>query len=820
MDSTTNKYHYLLIYLVLAIITFIAFTPVIHSEFISFDDNEYIFENSHVTSGLTLGNIIWAFTNDHLGNYYPLTLMSHMLDCDIYGLNPGGHHFTNLIFHICNALLLCLVLSRMTRNLWPSVFVAALFAIHPLHVESVAWASERKDVLSTFFWMLTVLAYIRYVERPAIGRYLATLAVFVLGILSKPMLVTLPFILLLLDYWPLNRLRNTQVACDINQPIQRVTHCRWSIGGRLILEKIPFFALSAVQSFITFMVHRQIGLLQPLSTYPLKWRIENVLVSYIIYIRKMFWPVKLAIFYPLPKGNVPLWQIIGAVLVLVLITSLAVWKLRQRPYIAVGLLWFFGTLVPVIGIVQFGIHTQADRYTYVPYTGLFIIIAWVISDLFARLRYRKVLLSLSSAILLSALGVKTYLQAGYWHDNITLYKHATKVVKNNWWAHRFLGNAFVEQNKLDQAIIQFKEALRIDPENAMVQNELAKAFLNKGQADEAVRLYQKLLPQLPDNLNPNAAAEIDTQGRMLVIVELYTDANVNFGIALFHQGNIDEAIKRFKEALRIDTDCVSAHRYLGGIFLQKGQIDESVRHYTAVLQIKPDSVVDYRNLGNSLLQSGKLEDAIRIYQMIVQLVQNDLEAYTGLGITLAEQGNLDEAVWCFNKVVSIEPGFADGYANLGNALSLQGKTDEAIGYFTKAAQLDPDLIQPQYNLAQILIKQGRAGEAIAPLEKVIELDPNSPMPISQLALILAENKNATYHNPQLAIRLAEQACKLTGYKQPEFLDTLALVYAADGKYQMAIETAKKALDIAQSRGQEQLKNRIQEHLRSYEVKRP
>ena len=822
MDKTINKYNSSLIYLylVLAVITFIAFAPVIHNEFISFDDGEYIVENSHITSGLTLGNIVWAFTNGHLGNYYPLTLMSHMLDCDIYRLNPGGHHLTNLIFHICNALLLCLVLSRMTGNLWPSAFVAALFAIHPLHVESVVWASERKDMLSTFFGMLTLLVYIRYVERPAIGRYLSTLAVFALGILSKPMLVTLPFILLLLDYWPLNRLRYTPAACDINQPEQKATHCRWFIWGRLILEKIPFFALSAVQSFVTFMVHRQIGLLQPLSTYPLNWRIENALVSYIIYIRKMFWPVNLAIFYPLPKGNLPLWQIIGAVLVLILITSLAVWKLRQHPYIAVGWLWFLGTFVPVIGVVQIGIHTQSDRYTYIPYTGLFIIIAWGISDLFARLRYRKVILSLSAAVLLSALGVKTYLQAGYWHDNITLYKHATEAVKNNWWVHRFMGNAFAEQNKFDQAIVQLKEALRIDPENAMVQNDLAAAFLNKGQVDEAIRLYQKLLPLLSDNLDPNAAAQISTQGRMGVIAELYTDANINFGIALLRQGNIDEAIKHFKEALRITPDCVKAHKNLGDIFFQKDQLDEAAKHYMAVLKARPDFISEYKNLANAALQSGKLQEASRIYQMIVQLAQNDLEAYTFLGIALAQQGNLDEAVRCFNKVISIEPGSAEGYVNLGNALNLQGKPDKAIDYLTKAAQLNPNLIQAHYNLAQILIEQRRAGEAVTHLEKVIELDPSLFIPISQLASILAENKNASYYNPQRAIQLAERACKLTDYKQPEFLDILALAYAADGKYPLATETAKKALDLAQSQGQEQLKNRIQEHLHSYETKQP
>ena len=732
MDKATNKSYIFSFCLSLAVTTFIVFEPAIHNGFISFDDNEYIFDNNYITSGLTLKNIIWAFTNVHANNYHPLTSLSHMLDCELYGTNPAGHHFTNLLFHISNTLLLFLVLGRMTKSLWASAFVAALFALHPLHVESVAWASERKDVLSTFFWMLTLLAYTRYVERPAKGCYLLTLLIFAMGLLSKSMLVTLPFVLLLLDYWPLNRFGNTHFG---GNP-------RLVILGRLVLEKIPFFALSAIFSIVTFSVQLKIGLMKSFIHYPSLWRIENALVSYIIYIEKMFWPVNLAIFYPYPRGNIPLWQIIGAVLVLVFITSIAFWKLRQHPYIAVGWLWFLGTLIPVIGIFQVGLQARADRYTYIPYTGLFIIVAWGISDLLARLRYRKVIFSLSAAILLSALGIKTYIQTIYWHDNILLYTHAAEAVKNNWWAHHLLGKTFVSQNRLEEAIIQFKEALRIDPQNATVQNELAKAFLDNGDVNQAAKLYQEFLPPLPDDLNePKSIDALFAKRHDLeVIIELYINANINLATALARQGNIDEAARRFKEVLRITPDSIMAHRNLGDIFLQKGQIDEAIKQYTAAIQIKPNLVIEYKNLAKSLCWDGKLEDSVRIYQMIVQLLPNDSEAYTGLGIVLAQQGKLDEAVSCFTKVVSIEPNFAGGYINLGNALNLQSKSSEAIDCYTKAVQLEPDFVLAHYCLGQILMQKGEIDEAIAHFNQAIRIDPNYTAARESLNLILAEKQ--------------------------------------------------------------------------------
>ena len=800
MDKNTGKYH-IAVCLTLALVTFIVFSPIIHNEFISFDDDEYIYENNHITSGLTLSNVAWAFTNVHANNYHPLTTLSHILDCELFGLNAGAHHLINLIFHIANTILVFLVLSRSTKKFWASAFVAALFALHPLHVESVAWASERKDVLSTFSLMLTLLAYMRYVEKPAAGPYLLALLAFALGLLSKSMLVTLPFILLLLDYWPLNRL-NSQFTIR-----------------NLLLEKIPFIILSAVFSIVTFMVQWKIGLAKSFSSYPLTWRIENALVSCVVYIEKMFWPTNLAIFYPHTEGHLPLWQIIAAVLALIGITTLAFWQFRRRPYIAAGWFWFLVTLIPVIGIIQVGLHSRADRYTYIPYTGLFIIVTWGICELFAGLRYRKVLFSSAAIVLLLALGVETNFQAKLWQDNITLYKRATEVTRDNWWAHQHLGYALVEKGRIDESIEQFKEALRIDPENAGIQNELAKAYLEKGETDEAIKMYQKFLPPLPEDLNDidGINPELGERRDIRVIINLYTEANNNLGRALLRRGDIEEAARHFTGVLRLKPNSVTANRNLGDIYLEKGQIDEAVRHYTAVLQVRPDSAIEYKNLGDALLQNGKLQEAVGIYRMLAGFLQNDSDVYNSLGVALAQSGKVDEAIACFTRVVSINPDYAEGYNNLGNAMNLQGKPDEAMKCYARAVTLDPNFSQAHYELARILIAKGRSGEAIAHLEKVTELNPAWVEPLCQLASILVENKNEPFYNPRMAMLLAEQACELTDYKRPEILDILAGAYAAEGKFSQAIETAQKAIDLAQSYGRDDLKNEIQQHLQLYQA---
>ena len=402
--NVQSRYHTPWVVIGLALATFAVFSQVLHNEFVSYDDPQYVVENTHIQNVPILRTIKWAFTAGYAANWHPLTWLSHALDYKLFGLNPAGHHLTNLLLHIVNTLLLFAILNAMTGALWQSAFVAALFALHPLHVESVAWVAERKDVLSTFFLLLTMAAYLRYTRKPDARSYRLTLVLFALGLMSKPMLVTLPFVLLLLDYWPLNRL-------EINN-LKQIYH--------RVYEKIPFFVLAAVSSGITCIAQQHA--MTDIETFPFKWRIANAIVSYVRYIEKTFVPRKLAVLYPL-AGNMPtLWLITLSAILLLIITILIIRLSNKRRYLLVGWLWFMGTLVPVIGLVQVGMQEMADRYTYVPLIGLFIIVTWGIADIFSSRRYRKTFLTTAAAVVLVALSICTILQLRYWHNCISLFE--------------------------------------------------------------------------------------------------------------------------------------------------------------------------------------------------------------------------------------------------------------------------------------------------------------------------------------------------------------------------------------------------------------
>jgi len=434
--------------LFLTITTIIVYWQVRTYDFINCDDNLYVIENPSVFSGLTFKNVIWAFTDAHAGNWHPVTWLSHMLDCQVFGLNPGRHHLTNLFFHIANTLLLFLILRMMTGALWQSGFVAALFALHPLHVESVAWIAERKDVLSTFFWMLTMYSYVRYVRAPGLERYWPVLLFFILGLMAKPMLVTLPFVLLLLDYWPLGRFN------------AGASHKNTSAVAGLIREKIPLFVFVAASCSITFFVQKSSGAVRSLEDFSFTVRLANALVSYGGYLAKMVWPHSLAIFYPHP-GMPSALKIAGACLMLIGISYVAVKTASKHPYMIVGWLWYVGTLVPVIGLVQVGPQAMADRYTYIPLIGIFIMIAWGIPEAVASWRQKRVclpVLGIGAVILLSAL---TWGQAAYWKNSHTLFKHAISVTEKNYTIHYNLGIALFDQGGKTEAITHFAEATRL-----------------------------------------------------------------------------------------------------------------------------------------------------------------------------------------------------------------------------------------------------------------------------------------------------------------------------------------------------------------------
>ena len=549
-------YRKTLISLFLVIVTLSVYWQVRNFAFNNYDDEPYVTKNQYVRRGLSFEGIIWAFSASHSANWHPLTWLSHMLDVQLYGMNPGQHHMTNLLFHIVNTLLLFLVFRRMTGHLWRSGFVAALFALHPLHVESVAWVAERKDVLCAFFWMLTVWSYIRYVERPGISRYLPVLLFFILGLMSKPMIVTLPFVLLLLDFWPLGRIRS-------------IFHLVW--------EKIPLFILSTASSVVTLFVQQSGGTLGSLDVYSLSVRIANALVSYVSYLIKMMWPFHLAVFYPHP-GMLPFWKVAGASLLLASISMVAIRVVKRHPWFIVGWLWYIGMLVPVIGIVQVGLQGMADRYTYVPLIGIFIIIVWGVSELVAGWRYKKIGLRAIGGVSLLVLMATTYVQAGYWKNSITLFERALDVTSNNYVALNNLARALVEQGRAAEAISYYSEALSVDPDVVNLYNNLGIALAKDGRLDEAVSYYSKALRIDPD----------------------YAKVHNNLSVAFAMLGRIDEAIGHSLEALRIDPDYSEAHNNLGISLIRKGKIEEAIFHFRKALRIRPDYAHANQNLKNAL----------------------------------------------------------------------------------------------------------------------------------------------------------------------------------------------------------------------------
>ncbi|MHC4706195.1 MAG: glycosyltransferase family 39 protein [Planctomycetota bacterium] len=460
------------------------------------------FENQNIKSGITWDSIKWALTAGYAANWHPLTWLSHMLDWQLFGTDAGGHHLTNLFLHIANSLLLFTVLKRMTSALWPSAFVAALFALHPLHVESVAWITERKDVLSTFFWMLTVAAYLRYVERPSLGRYLLTLSLFALGLMAKPMLVTLPFVLLLLDHWPLGRFQLAQAVEDSDgQRLKLVSvSSRWKMSYRLVLEKVPFFALSAISSVVTFIVQRSAGAVTPVEKLPSHIRVINALTSYLVYIQKMIWPSRLAMFYPYPDKTRLMWQAIAFAPFFVFFSVAAIFLMHRRKYLFTGWLWYLGTLVPVIGLIQVGSQACADRYTYVPLIGLFIIIAWGVPDLLTKWRWAKVVLPASALVILLALSIRAHRQQQYWRDTITLCEHALDVTdpNRNFVAHFCMSGDLLRLGKIDKAIRHNIKSLEAKPGYHKPIGSLGVAFSRKGRTDLAIRWYREAIRCKPD----------------------------------------------------------------------------------------------------------------------------------------------------------------------------------------------------------------------------------------------------------------------------------------------------------------------------------
>ena len=693
--------------ILLAGIVWIAFGQTLHHQFVNYDDGSYVYANPRITSGLTLDNVTWAFTHFRAGNWQPLTAIWHMLDCQLYGLQPWGHHLTNILLHAAAAILLFFALRELTGGghaaasigssavasakaddagrdqrsrlqprdaFWASAFVATLFAIHPLRVEPVAWVSGRGDVLSGMFFMLTLLAYARYArsDRLSLGRYATVLVLFALGLMCKPTLVTVPFVLLLLDYWPLGRVSG--------RPARRSLGAGgWSVVRVLLLEKIPFFALS-VASCVAAILARAVTPRE--VDHAFAERAGNAALFYVAYLGQMIYPAHLAVLYPYPEAGPSVPEIILALIFLCIVfIVLFIWR-RRYPFLLIGWLWFLGMLVPMIGLVQIGSIARADRYTYLSEIGLYILGTWGAMELFKSSEHKREILSVAALVITGALITRSYFQTAYWRDSETLWRHTVDVTHDNYIAQNNLGGTLLEKGQLDEAIAHYREALEIKPNVAQVQSNLGNALVREGQVEEAIVHLQKAL-------------EIDPG---------YAEAYNHMGSALMKKGQAGEAIAYYQKAVQLNASYADAYNNLGVAFLRNGQVDEAIAHYRKAVAINPGSAEMQYNLGNVLAREGNWADAIECYQAALSTERDSVKAAkvrNNLGAALEKLGKSDEALEQFSQALQINGNYPEAHCNLGRMLAQRGRRDEAVAHLREALRLKPGYEQARKQLREL-----------------------------------------------------------------------------------------------------------------------
>jgi len=612
---TVKKLRVPFIYAALALATLIAFEPMRHNDFVGYDDPFYVTRNPNVNAGITLESIIWAFTTPHGAIWNPVTTLSHMLDCQLFGLNPFWHHLSSLLIHIASTLLVFGILKRTTGSFWPSAFVAAAFALHPLRVESVAWVASRKDVLSVLFCMLTVWAYIRYTEQPCTKWYLPMFLFLLLGLMSKPMLLTLPFALLLLDYWPLGRFQPARQDGQIPLP-------QFESAGKaptrktalqLVTEKLPLFALVSVAAVVAYMVPLTAGALELTHQLPLSSRLSNALVAYIAYIGKIFYPSNLAVLYPHPRDSLPAWQPIAALLTLILISAAVFYKASKRRYSVVGWLWYLGTLIPVIGLVQLGHQAIADRYTYLPSIGIFIIVAWGAAELSRNWRYRKAVLTTAATIILVALLMCTRAQLSHWRNSLALYKRALAVTKNNYIMHYNFANALFRTSQYEQALSNFKRALAINPRYFDARSGIGKVLLKQGKFDEAVACFEQMLQQKPN----------------------HPDAHYNLGLVLAEQGKYAGALEHFHKALRVKPNWAEVYYEMSRAFYLQGKRELALKYCAKAVRLRCDFRTARINLAETFAKMDKFRLAVEHFYKALEYEPDDIHALRTVAWLLA-----------------------------------------------------------------------------------------------------------------------------------------------------------------------------------------
>jgi protein O-mannosyl-transferase len=737
----------------LVAITWIVFGQTRSYDFINYDDNVYVYDNPIVAAGLSKAGIFWAFSHVHGGNWHPLTSISHMLDCSRSGLNPGGHHLTNVFLHILGAVLLFLALRNMTGALGGSAFVAAVFAIDPLRVESVAWISERKDVLSGVFFMLTLLAYSRYVSRPfSLSRYLLVVCLFVFGLMAKPMLVTLPCVLLLLDYWPLRRLGFNSLGNGVNQANRAPLF-------RVVVEKIPLFALSLASSIVTWRAQQTA--MRTITQVPLFSRAVNAVLSYVRYLWQLLWPVNLAPFYPYQR-QISLLSLAAAALLLIAISALVLSLGKKRPYLVTGWGWYLVMLLPVIGFVQVGAQAMADRYTYLPHIGVVLAVTWTIADPTAGSRSLRRLLGFVAAGATIALAWGAYHQTRYWRTSESLWLHTLAVTNDNYVAHSNLGDVCLKAGRTDDAIHELQAALRIAPDFSVARNNLGLAFLNKGRVTEGIQEFRRVLSREPQN------------------------AKCRFNLA--------------------------------AAFLESGRAAEAIQEYEKALAIQPKSAQGHSDLGNAYLHSRRFAEAIAQYKIALQLRPHYADAEYNFGIAEIQNGNRAEAIRHFQNALVIEPNYPAAHNNLAVALLLEGRTEEAIAHLERSVAAEPGNVQVRNNLARALTGKQQWNRAVAHWRTSLQIDGNNLDAQIGLAWALATAPDNTVRNGPEALTIAQHLAATMN--DPTSLRVLAAACAELGHFAEATKIAGQAVDLVTSQHDTELTAKLRSDLALYQSGQP
>lgn len=790
MAASENKRTRGLICLALALATIGVYCRVGGFDFINFDDPTYLSLNPMVTAGLTFKGISWAFTHCYSSNWHPLTWISLMLDCQLFGVNPGASHWVNVAWHVVNTILLFILLDRLTGALWRSAIVAALFALHPLHVESVAWISERKDVLSTCIALLTLFAYVQYVHelkgqsRRSGTWFMLALVLFALGLMAKPMLVTLPFVMLLLDYWPLQRVENAGWRTFFSPQF-----------GWLVREKWACFILVVASCLIT--LHAQQHAVASLKGLPLNVRIMLAAESYCWYLEKIFWPARLGFLYPLHLGRPALLPFIGSCLLLLIISVAVILMARRRPFVLMGWLWFLGTLVPVIGLVQVGMQSTADRYSYVPSIGLSIGIIWFGYELVDRSRPKLILAGCAIGVSLALLSAATVVQTGYWKDNLSLWGRAVRVTKDNDTAIGNLGFALYEKGRYGEAIAAYNRAIQIKPA-ADLEDFLADALKASGRTDEALARYEDAVLMEPNNA-------------------LYQN---NLGISLAAAGRRDEALSHYSEAAQLEPSNAQYQNNFATALARSGQLDAAIEHYQMAVRDNPDFAEPYSNLGALYASRHQFEEAARQYSEAVRIEPTNAVIHLNAGIVLAKMGHAAEACSQFSEAVRLNPASGDASYELGHELLFTGQFQAARDELRRTARLKPDNATAHFYLGLASLESRDFAGALNAFADAERLRPDWAEPLNAHAWLLSTSPDDKLRDGTLAIRLATRAVELTSHKQPAILNTLAAAYAETGQFTEAVATANQAVQTAQQLGQTNLVTKIQQALDLYHAGRP